>query len=107
MRVADEVSKRFGENLRRVRRQSDLSQEGLATRTELHRSEISLLERGLRVPRIDTLVKLASALKVSPGDLLDGITWKVGKPGERVPGEFVLRRPKKRPLGTLKRPKAG
>lgn len=98
MSVSADVAKRFGGNLRRIRRLSGMSQQRLGDRAELHRTEIGLLETGKRVARVDTLVKLTSALKVSPDELLDGITWKVGKPGERVPGEFVLRGPKKRPL---------
>lgn len=44
-----------------------------------------MLERGLRLARIDTLVKLAGSLGVEPSELLDGIVWK---PGEPRPGHF-------------------
>jgi transcriptional regulator with XRE-family HTH domain len=54
----------FGENLRACRRRVAISQEDLGQRASLHRTEIRLLERGARVPRIDTLVKLASALAI-------------------------------------------
>jgi transcriptional regulator with XRE-family HTH domain len=64
---------RFGENLRQERRRAELSQEELANRASLHRSEIGLLERGLREPRVSTLVKLANALSIPPADLLRGI----------------------------------
>ena len=77
---ADEIARRFGENLRRARRGARLSQEELAERADLHRTEIGLIERGLRVGRVDTLIKLASALDVSPLDLLEGIHWTVGDP---------------------------
>ncbi|HKB51634.1 MAG TPA: helix-turn-helix transcriptional regulator [Solirubrobacterales bacterium] len=50
------VARRFGANLRQLRRQADLSQEEVGARASLHRTEIGLLERGARVPRIDTLV---------------------------------------------------
>lgn len=79
------IAKRFGENLRRARRQAGLSQEDAAIRASLHRTEVGLLERGERVPRIDTTVKLAGALDVAPGDLLDGIAWQ---PGHLRPGRF-------------------
>lgn len=49
-----------------------ITQEALADRAELHRTEIGLLERGLRVPRIDTLLRLAAALAVEPAELLVG-----------------------------------
>jgi transcriptional regulator with XRE-family HTH domain len=57
-----EVAKQFGENLRRLRKGADVSQEELGMRCSLHRTEIGLLERGARVPRIDTLNKVASGL---------------------------------------------
>ena len=71
-----EVARRFGENLRRLRRGADISQEELGLRCSLHRTEIGLLERGARVPRIDTLIKIASGLGVGIDcKLLDGISW--------------------------------
>jgi transcriptional regulator with XRE-family HTH domain len=70
----DNVRERLGLNLRGLRDRAGLSQEELGEMCELDRTEISLLERGLRFPRLDTLVKLARALELdSPGDLLDGI----------------------------------
>jgi len=78
----------FGENLRFHRRRAGLSQEGLGELADLHRTEIGLLERGARVPRIDTVVKLASTLSIRPGELLDGIEWS---PDSDQPGGFELR----------------
>ena len=72
-----DVAHRFGENLRRVRRQTDISQEEVSFRAGLHRTEVGLLERGARVPRIDTLMKLCAALGVRIDcALLDGIAWR-------------------------------
>jgi transcriptional regulator with XRE-family HTH domain len=87
-----EVARRFGANLRRARKRTGLSQEEVGFRASLHRTEVGLLERGARVPRIDTLVKLASALGVRIDcSLLDGIAWNAGsvKP---EPGAFTLSR---------------
>lgn len=56
-----------------------MSQESAAFRASIHRTEVGMLERGERTPRIDTLVKLAGALDVDPGDLLDGIAWQPGR----------------------------
>lgn len=84
-----DVARRFGENLRRCRKRTGLSQEALGYRASLHRTEISLLERGARVPRIDTLIKLVQALPADPGDLLDGITWQSGETTV-TPGRFSL-----------------
>lgn len=80
-----DIAARFSENLTRCRKRADLSQEELGVRASLHRTEISQLERGLRVARIDTLVKLAGGLSVSPLELLDGIEWS---PGSTTIGQF-------------------
>jgi transcriptional regulator with XRE-family HTH domain len=69
------VAERFGVNLRRVRRREGLSQNKLALGASLDRTEIGLLEHGHRVCRIDTLIRLAGAMAVPPGELLDGIAW--------------------------------
>jgi transcriptional regulator with XRE-family HTH domain len=53
----------------------------------MHRTQISLLEGGERLPRVETLVKLAGALGVAPNDLLDGIAWE---PIETVTGGLVV-----------------
>jgi transcriptional regulator with XRE-family HTH domain len=74
----EDVGHHFGENLRRARRRAGISQEELGMRSSLHRTEIGLLERGERVPRIDTLIKVASALSIPPGELLEGIDWTPG-----------------------------
>lgn len=66
---------RFAVNLRRAREVAGISQEELAERCELHRTEVSLLERGGREPRLGTMVKLATALGTTPETLCAGITW--------------------------------
>jgi transcriptional regulator with XRE-family HTH domain len=81
------VARRFGENLASAREGASITQEELSFRASLHRTEIGLLERGGRIPRIDTLAKLAGALGVPSSSLLDGIDWQ---PGEFTRGGFRL-----------------
>jgi transcriptional regulator with XRE-family HTH domain len=69
----DPVRAQLAHNLRSRRDEAGLSQERLADLCGLDRTEISLLERGERSPRVDTLVLLARGLKLRPGDLLDGV----------------------------------
>lgn len=64
---------RLGKNVRRLRKHSGLSQESLAGRSDLHPTEISRLERGVREPRLGTIVRVARALGVRPAELLAGI----------------------------------
>jgi len=73
------VARQFGANLSHLREQSGITQEELAFRASLHRTEIGLLERGGRIPRIDTLAKLAGALDVDTAALLKGIAWEAGE----------------------------
>jgi transcriptional regulator with XRE-family HTH domain len=61
----DSARKQFAENLRRHRLRAGLSQEALAEICDLHRTEISLLERRKRSPRLETLVSLAHGLQLS------------------------------------------
>ena len=82
------VADQFGRNLAHCRRRAKLSQEELAVRAPLHRTAVGQLERGERVARVDTLVKLAGSLALPPGELLDGMGWTPG--GTRV-GQFTER----------------
>jgi transcriptional regulator with XRE-family HTH domain len=65
----------FGRNLARVREAADLSQEAVADLAELHRTAVGQLERGERIPRADTVVKLCGALRIGPETLLAGLVW--------------------------------
>lgn len=81
------VAQRFGANLRGARGLADISQEELGLLASLHRTEIGLLERGARVPRIDTLLKLTGSLEGPTVELLDGMSWT---PAAMQPGTFRL-----------------
>lgn len=70
------LKERFSANLREVRECQGMTQTELAFMTELHRTQISLLERGKRMPRLDTLIKLASVLACSVDELTEGMVWK-------------------------------
>jgi transcriptional regulator with XRE-family HTH domain len=71
------LNRRFAENLFFLRNHVDLSQAATAERSGLHRTEISLLERGLRLPRLDTIVRLGGALEVEPCELMVGMGWRL------------------------------
>jgi transcriptional regulator with XRE-family HTH domain len=70
----DDVRSQFATNLRHRRQMAGLSQEALADACNLHRTEISLLERCKRSPRLETIVILSRGLGLSSaGELLEGI----------------------------------
>ncbi|MCH8618134.1 helix-turn-helix transcriptional regulator [Undibacterium sp. TS12] len=61
----------FGQNLRRARRLKDISQEELALRSELSRTYVSEVERGIRNVSIDNMDILAQALGISLSELVN------------------------------------
>lgn len=68
-----DVRARLSGNIRRLRQLKDWSQEELAHQSGLHRTYISDLERGARNPTIEVVDKIAVALDVSCGELLDQV----------------------------------
>jgi len=66
-----DVRKRVGLNLRRYRKEAELSQEDFAFKVKLHRTYISGVERGIRNPTVLVLEKIAKALKIQSSRLLD------------------------------------
>jgi transcriptional regulator with XRE-family HTH domain len=80
---SDDVARQFGRSVAERRRQLGLTQEGTADRAGLHRTEIALIERGGRLARLDTIVKLGGALRAEPCELMVGLAWKLEGPKER------------------------
>lgn len=63
----------FGQTLREFRKKEKLSQEKLAQESNLDRTYVSLLERGLRQPSITTVFQLSKALHVSPTQIISAV----------------------------------
>jgi transcriptional regulator with XRE-family HTH domain len=70
------VAGRLGANLRRLRTAAGLSREELAKTSDVGHGHLSKIENGGLLCRVDTLVKLAAALDVTPNDLLAGVEWR-------------------------------
>ena len=66
-----DVRRRVGLNLKRLREEQGYSQESFADHCGLHRTYISGIERGVRNPTVIIIDKIAKALKVSAGQMLD------------------------------------
>ncbi len=67
----ENIRQRLAANLQKHRRAKGLSQEAFAHEAGIHRTYVSDLERGARNPTIDVIDRLARALDVKIGDLLD------------------------------------
>jgi transcriptional regulator with XRE-family HTH domain len=79
----EDVRHRLGSNLRKLRQVRGLSQEAFADEAGLHRTYISDLERYARNPTITVVDRIATALGVSIGALLDDAPpFQPQNPGE-------------------------
>lgn len=66
-----DIQSRLGKNVARLRKERGLSQEAFADHAGIHRTYISDVERGARNPTVEVVAKIAKALGVKPGALLD------------------------------------
>ena len=80
-----DVAKAFGMTLQRCRHKAELSQELLAEKAGIDRTYVSLLERGLRTPTLQTIVEIAKALQVSPVDLVSATMEETNETRRRDP----------------------
>jgi len=66
-----EIQAVVGRNVKRYRELKGVSQEELAFQSDLHRTYVSGVERGIRNPTVAIVARLAAALGVSPAALLE------------------------------------
>jgi len=72
--------KQLGQRIRESRRILSLTQQELAERAKISVSFLSMIERGDRVPHIETLAKLADALRVPLPEMFLGLGETEGSP---------------------------
>ncbi|MDT8357460.1 MAG: helix-turn-helix transcriptional regulator [Methanomicrobiaceae archaeon] len=76
----------FGKIIQEERIAKKISQEKLSKLTGLDRTFISLIENGKRNPTLSTILKISSALKISPSELFlkfEGRISDIGQKGGR------------------------
>jgi len=73
--LRDEVARSFGQKLSVAREKAGLSQDEVSYRSSMHRTEIGELERSIRIPKLDTVIKLAGALEIEPCELMPDVRW--------------------------------
>lgn len=69
----DKFLRAFGERLAKLRKSCGLSQEELANRAGLHAVAITYIETGKRLPKLNTVYKLALGLGVKVEELFKGL----------------------------------
>lgn len=70
---ARDASQAFGRRVREVRRAKGMPQDALAHAADIHPTAVGRYERGRREPRLSTILRLARALDVPPGELVDDL----------------------------------
>jgi len=80
MNQIKDLKKAFGLRIRNLRKKKKFSQENLAEKAELHPTYIGGVERGERNPSFESILKIAEALEISPGQLFrfEGIKTDLG-----------------------------
>jgi DNA-binding Xre family transcriptional regulator len=66
-----ELQSKFGENLKRLRQERNLSLRELAAKCDLYDGKISKIENGQYNIQLSTIFELAKGLEVQPKDLMD------------------------------------
>lgn len=61
----------FGKVIRELRKESNLSQEGLAFKAGVHRTYIGMIERGEKNVTLENIQKLSHALNISMKTIFD------------------------------------
>lgn len=67
------ILKKFGERVRQLRKEKEISQEELADRAGLHRTYIGMIERAEKNITLINIEKIANALEVDLTELLKRI----------------------------------
>lgn len=72
-----DLKRLVGRVIARHRANAEVTQEKLAEIAGLERGYISLIERGLRMPTVDTIFRLCRGLRVSPSEILRDMETQV------------------------------
>jgi len=64
------IEEAFGQVLREIRQDQNISQEKLGFESGYHRTYIGLLERGKKNPSLTTIINIAHTLNIKASDLI-------------------------------------
>jgi transcriptional regulator with XRE-family HTH domain len=72
-----DLEKAVGAELKAAREKRQISQEQLGFDAGIHRTYVSLIERGLKSPTLNVLFRLCRALDVPPGDFVRNVELRM------------------------------
>lgn len=73
MKSKDQAVINFGQNVKSARKKKELSQEALASLSDLHRTYIGMIERGEKNITLINIIKLSRALDIPVCELMSSI----------------------------------
>lgn len=76
--ISSEIA--FGSLLFERRKSLRLTQDDVAVISEVDRTYISLLERGMRAPSLPIILGIAEALQMTPGNLIEEVVRRMNDP---------------------------
>lgn len=86
-RVASVAAQLIGKRIVEIRLRAGLTQDQLAVRSGIDSANIRAFESGRTTPSVPSLIKVAYALDVPAGDLLQDVTLEsLGEPRRRTRG---------------------
>ena len=71
MWIMKDEAQKLGENLKRIRTEKGITQGDIARALEMDKSFVSNIENGKTNPTLATIAKLAKAIRVSVGELME------------------------------------
>ncbi len=74
------IEKAVGQELYFCRTKKGLSQEKLGFEADLHRTYISIIERGLKSPTLNTIFRICEALEIPPEKFVRNVHLRLSGP---------------------------
>ena len=97
--------KAVGLRIKDIREKRNLTQENLAAMVDLSATHVSVIERGVQIPKLDTFIAIANALDVSADELLVDVVERSVLGVTNELSEIISSRPiseQKRIIGAVK-----
>lgn len=73
----DEILHQFGETIREIRQEKGIAQEKLAHLSDIDRTYMSAIERGLKNPSLKIIFKISEGLGINPSEILLALEEKI------------------------------
>lgn len=72
-RTASDAARKIGERIAKLREQARISQRDLERLTGIDVSNLGKYERGVALPNVGSIVRIAAAFRIDPGELIAGL----------------------------------